>query len=133
MPETVRVDRWLWATRFYKTRARATEACREGRIRRGGLPLKPAAAVSIGDRLEIPSHDRTHTRQIEVLALEDVRVGASLAQTAYRDHTPADIIEAAAERRAEQKTERLFRHGDDQGRMTKKLRRDWAGSQPDES
>lgn len=130
MAESVRADRWLWATRFYKTRTRATEACQQGRIRRGGRPLKPAAPISAGDRLEIPAHDRTHTRQVEVVRLDALRGSAPVAQSAYLNHTSAAVLEEAARQRAQSKDERQFRHDNDQGRMTKKLLRAWQKAQP---
>jgi ribosome-associated heat shock protein Hsp15 len=86
MTDGVRVDRWLWAVRLFKTRGDATDACRGGHVRVNGRSAKAAAAVQVGDRVEVRAHgiDRT----LEVRQLIEKRVGASLAADSYIDHTP---------------------------------------------
>jgi ribosome-associated heat shock protein Hsp15 len=125
MPKTVRIDKWLWAARFLKTRSLATKECTAGNIKRGATPLKPAASIQVGDHLEIPSADGIYQRHIEITALLDKRVSAPLAREAYLDHTPEDVLAAAKERRAIHLKDRLQRQEGDQGRMTKKKRREW--------
>jgi ribosome-associated heat shock protein Hsp15 len=123
--ESVRIDKWLWAVRLFKTRTLAAAECKGGKIKRAGQSLKASAEVRIGDRLEVPSTDGHFKRQVEVLQLIDKRVGAPLAKLACKDHTPADILEAARKQSIGQRAARLIRKEGDQGRMTKKQRRDW--------
>lgn len=125
MPKIIRIDKWLWAARFFKTRSLATKECSAGKIKRGTTPLKPAASIQIGDHLEIPAADDTYKRHIEVTGLLDKRVSAPLAREAYLDHTPEDVLAAAKERRAIHLKDRINRQEGDQGRMTKKKRREW--------
>ncbi len=79
----VRIDKWLWAARFFKTRSLATRACELGRIHAGGQPAKPAREVHPGDllRVKTPSGDF----EIEVLLLSELRGPAPVAQTLYRE------------------------------------------------
>ncbi|MBZ5575038.1 MAG: RNA-binding S4 domain-containing protein [Acidobacteriia bacterium] len=79
----VRIDKWLWAARFFKTRSLAVRACELGRIESNGQLAKPAREVHIGDRLQVknPSGDF----QVEVLLLSEMRGPASVAQTLYRE------------------------------------------------
>jgi ribosome-associated heat shock protein Hsp15 len=79
----VRVDKWLWAARFFKTRALAARACELGRIVSNGHEAKPAREVHSGDHL----HIRTEAGDfhVEVKALSEVRGPASVAQTLYRE------------------------------------------------
>jgi ribosome-associated heat shock protein Hsp15 len=80
---SVRIDKWLWAARFFKTRALASKACELGRIQSNGQPAKPAREVRIGSMLRITNDGGDF--EIEVLALSDVRGPASVAQTLYRE------------------------------------------------
>jgi ribosome-associated heat shock protein Hsp15 len=84
--ESTRVDRWLWATRLFKTRSEATDACRGGHVRVNGTPAKAATTVRVGDRLAVRAHGRD--RDLEVVQVIDKRVGAPLAQACLVDHTP---------------------------------------------
>lgn len=122
---SIRIDKWLWAVRLFKTRSLAAKACSAGKIKRGTSAMKPSAAVQIGDHLEIPAADASHKRHIEVIHLHEKRVGAPIARVAYTDHTSADILEEANKKRAENRQNRLLRKEGDQGRMTKKQMRDW--------
>lgn len=96
---SVRVDKWLWAARFFKTRSLAARSCELGRIVMNSQPLKPAREVKVGDMLHI-SNDGGEF-EIEVLALSDVRGPASVAQTLYRETEASreQRMKAAAERR----------------------------------
>ena len=79
----VRMDKWLWAARFFKTRSLAARACDLGRIESNGQPAKPAREVRSGDRLQVKND--TGDFQLEVLALSDVRGPAAVAQALYRE------------------------------------------------
>ena len=79
----MRIDKWLWAARFFKTRALATRACDLGRIESNGHPAKPAREVHAGDRLQVQNDSGVF--QIEVLALSEMRGPAAIAQTLYRE------------------------------------------------
>ncbi len=125
MAQSVRIDKWLWATRFYKTRTSAAAACHGGKIKRSGVTLKPSSNIKPGDTIEVPSHDGSHKKIIEVVEPLDKRVAAPIAQAAYIDHTKEDVLKEALERNQEQKENRLTRKKGDQGRMTKKNRRAW--------
>ena len=80
---SVRMDKWLWAARFFKTRALAARACELGRIQSNGQPAKPAREVHIGDMLRVTNEGGEF--QVEVLLLSEVRGPASVAQTLYRE------------------------------------------------
>ncbi|HWU46203.1 MAG TPA: RNA-binding S4 domain-containing protein [Humibacter sp.] len=80
-----RVDVWIWATRFYKTRSLATAACRAGHVRVNGDRAKPAQPVRIGDEVRVVT-DREHTVVVRGILLK--RVGAPVAAAAYDDKTP---------------------------------------------
>lgn len=121
----MRVDKWLWAVRLYKTRSKAAHDCSAGKVKRSGKNLKPSSALKPGDRLEVPSPDNTYKRDIEVVELLEKRVGAPIAQAAYRDHTPAEILAEAEQRRLANKENRRTRREGDQGRLTKRKRRQW--------
>jgi ribosome-associated heat shock protein Hsp15 len=79
----VRIDKWLWAARFFKTRALAARACELGRIESNGQPAKPARDVRVGDLLQIKNDSGTF--QVEVLVLGQLRGPAAVAQTLYRE------------------------------------------------
>ncbi len=122
---SVRLDKWLWSVRLYKTRSLATKECNAGKIKRGTTALKPSTAIKIGDHLDIPSHDGTHKRHLEVVELLEKRVSAPLARDAFVDHTSEEVLKAAEEARAQKREDRLLRQEGDQGRMTKKKHREW--------
>jgi ribosome-associated heat shock protein Hsp15 len=77
----LRIDKWLWAARFFKTRSLAADAVEKGRVRIGGATVKPAKEVRVGDLVEIEIERIVW--QIEVLGVCDVRGPASVAQTLY--------------------------------------------------
>ena len=79
----VRMDKWLWAARFFKTRSIATKACELGRITSNGNPAKAAREVKVGDLLHVKND--TGDFQIEVLGLSEMRGPAAAAQALYRE------------------------------------------------
>jgi ribosome-associated heat shock protein Hsp15 len=80
---SVRIDKWLWAARFFKTRSMAAHACELGRIESHGQPAKPAREVKAGDMLRI--RNASGEFQVEVLSVSDIRGPAAVAQTLYRE------------------------------------------------
>lgn len=103
----VRIDKWLWAARFFKTRAIAVKACELGRVRSNGQLAKPAREVRAGDQLEITTDAGLHS--IQVLKLSEVRGPASEAQLLYfeSDESVAARAKAQEERKAMHLFERL--------------------------
>lgn len=83
MMDSVRMDKWLWAARFFKTRSLAARACELGRVQSHNQPVKPARDVRIGDFLQIRTEGGDF--EVEVLLLSEVRGPASVAQTLYRE------------------------------------------------
>lgn len=79
----VRLDKWLWAARFFKTRALAARACELGRVLSNGQPVKPAREIRVGNQLAITTEGGLF--QIEVLGLSETRGPAATAQTLYRE------------------------------------------------
>jgi ribosome-associated heat shock protein Hsp15 len=104
---SVRIDKWLWAARFFKTRALAARACELGRIQSNGQPAKPARDVRIGDMLRVTNDGGDF--EVEVLLLSEVRGPASVAQTLYRETETSKELrqKAAAERKAMRQFEEL--------------------------
>jgi len=79
----VRMDKWLWAARFFKTRSLAARACELGRIESNGQPAKAAREVRVGDRLQVKNAGGDF--QVEVLVLSEMRGPAAVAQTLYQE------------------------------------------------
>ena len=79
----VRIDKWLWAARFFKTRALAGQACELGRIESNGQPAKPSREVHVGDRLHVKNDGGDF--QVDVLILSQMRGPAAVAQTLYHE------------------------------------------------
>jgi len=104
---SVRMDKWLWAARFFKTRALAVRACELGRIQSNQQPAKAAREVRIGDMLRVANDGGDF--QVEVLLLSNVRGPASVAQTLYRETEASRELrlKVAAERRAMKQFEEL--------------------------
>jgi ribosome-associated heat shock protein Hsp15 len=98
----VRIDKWLWAARFFKTRALASKACDLGRIQANGLKAKPAREVHAGDLLRIENEGGIF--QIEVLQLSEMRGPAAVAQKLYceTDASREARLKLAEERKAMQ-------------------------------
>lgn len=80
---SMRIDKWLWAARFFKTRSLASRACDLGRIECNGLKAKPAREVRAGDKLIIQNEGGRF--DVDVLGLSEIRGPAAQAQTLYRE------------------------------------------------
>lgn len=116
-PETSpRLDKWLWATRWCKTRSEAAEACRTGAVKKGKQKLKPSYSPRVGDLLLFRKQNLWRT--LRVMQILQKRVNASLAQECYEDLTDPATVE---EWRANRKDSAWART---QGRPTKKDRRE---------
>ncbi|HWE87376.1 MAG TPA: RNA-binding S4 domain-containing protein [Terracidiphilus sp.] len=98
----MRIDKWLWAARFFKTRAQAAKACDLGRVGSDGKEAKPAREVRVGDMLRIRTEGGEY--EVEVLALSEIRGPAAVAHTLYRETDASKEARArvAEERRAMQ-------------------------------
>lgn len=96
----MRIDKWLWAARFFKTRALAARACELGRIESNHQPAKPARDVCVGDVLQITTEAGNF--QVDVLVLSEIRGPAAVAQTLYRETDESRVLrlKAAEERKA---------------------------------
>jgi ribosome-associated heat shock protein Hsp15 len=116
---SVRIDKWLWAARFFKTRSLATDAVEGGKIKLNGERPKPAKAVKIGDQLEVRSGSFTFS--ISVLGLSDKRGPASVAVTLYAE---SEESQSARKILAEQLRANAAATPFVRGRPTKKARRD---------
>ncbi|MCU6432294.1 RNA-binding S4 domain-containing protein [Undibacterium sp. Jales W-56] len=118
MTDTIRIDKWLWAARFFKTRTLATNAVELGRVLQNEQRVKPAHHIKPGDLLEI--HHAEQIWVIQVIRLADVRGSASVAQTMYQETA------ASTERRAQlAQDKKYFREPSAalNGRPTKRDRR----------
>ncbi len=118
MPESVRIDKWLWAVRIYKTRSQATEACRKGHVSIGGLPVKPSREVHIGETVQV--RKLPVTRSFKVLAIAGKRMSAKLVPDFLQDVTPPEELELLKI----QKDMQWISRDKGTGRPTKKDRRD---------
>ena len=105
--DSVRLDKWLWAARFFKTRSLAARACGLGRIQSNGQPAKAAREVRIGDMLRVTNDGGDF--EVEVLLLSEVRGPATVAQTLYRETEASRELrlKVAAERKAMRQFEQL--------------------------
>ncbi len=106
----VRLDKWLWAARFFKTRTLAIKSCDIGRIQANGLRAKPSREIHVGDLLQI--ENEAGLFQIEVLKLSHIRGPAAVAQTLYRETEASREarIKLAEERKAMQQYAPLPEH-----------------------
>jgi ribosome-associated heat shock protein Hsp15 len=114
----LRIDKWLWAARFFKTRSLAADAVEKGRVRIGGASVKPAKDVRVGDLVEVEIERVVW--QVEVLGICEVRGPASVAQALY-----AETPDSRAKRTAELERRKTYREPAAalHGRPTKRNRR----------
>ncbi len=94
-PTTVRIDKWLWSVRLYKTRSLAIAACDNGRVKVSGQQAKPSRPVRVGDVLTVATPELTKT--VKVLQLIEQRVSASAVAESLEDLTPPELYERARE------------------------------------
>jgi ribosome-associated heat shock protein Hsp15 len=120
-PETIRIDKWLWAVRLYKSRSLATAACQAGHVKVAGQSVKASRTVRVGDTITALSGE-VH-RIVKVLALLEQRVGAKLVPSYLEDLTPAEEYARAREKREGP----LVQFPKGWGRPTKKQRRQIEG------
>lgn len=120
--QNVRVDKWLWAARFFKTRTLAQEAVELGRVRLEGNRIKSSRELKLGDRLEITRGEEKFT--VYVQALSTVRGPASVAQTLYRETDESRILreENAALRKLAAEPALAIRKGRPTKRDARKIR-----------
>ena len=91
MKEEVRIDKWLWATRIFKTRTIASDACKEGRVTIKGQNVKPSHGIRVGQVVEVRKPPVTYS--FEVLGLIENRVGAKLVPNYLKNVTSRDQLE----------------------------------------
>ena len=117
---TLRVDKWLWAARFFKTRSLAVKACELNRVQVAGHPVKPSREVRAGDFLRV----RTDTAdfEVEVLDISDQRGPATVARLLYEETPASEAARAAA---AEQRRSMPQLQVIAEGKPTKKARRQY--------
>jgi ribosome-associated heat shock protein Hsp15 len=115
----VRMDTWLWAARFFKTRTLAKRSCELGRIQSNGHPAKAAREIRVGDQLRVTNEGGVY--ELEVLLLSETRGPATVAQTLYRETEASRELrqKLTDERKAMQRFETL-----PEGRPSKRDRRE---------
>ncbi len=87
----VRIDKWMWATRIFKTRTIAAEACKKGRVSVSGTTVKPSRTIKIGDIIQVRKPPVTYS--FKVLALTENRMGAKIVPEFLENVTPAEQME----------------------------------------
>ena len=120
MPDKVRIDKWLWAVRIYKSRTLAADACKDGKVKAGGIAVKASHMVGAGDLLEVKKGGFDF--QFKVLSLLEKRVGAPIAVTCYEDLTPAEELNKYKDWFVGKSTGEIREKG--AGRPTKRERRE---------
>ncbi len=118
MADEIRIDKWLWAVRIYKTRSVATEECRKGHVSIGNLPVKPSRSVHIGEIVKV--RKSPIVRSFKVLGLAEKRMSAKLTEDFLEDVTPPEELEL----QEMQRNMRWITRDKGTGRPTKKDRRE---------
>jgi ribosome-associated heat shock protein Hsp15 len=118
MMSEIRIDKWLWAVRIFKTRTIAVEACKKNRVTVNDVPAKPARTVKIGDVIAVRKSPITYS--FRVLALTGNRIGAKLTPNFFENITPPEQYEILKL----QKISGFIDRAKGTGRPTKKERRD---------
>lgn len=116
--EEVRIDKWLWAVRIFKTRTIAADACKKNRIAIGNTNIKPSKMIRVGDVIEVRRPPVTYS--FEVLGLSDKRMGAKLVPDFMKNVTPPEALEVLEL----EKMAGFVDRARGTGRPTKKDRRD---------
>ena len=114
----MRIDKYLWAVRQFKTRTSATDKVRDGKVEVGGVAVKPSREVKVGE--EVVIRKGASMVSLEVLALPKSRIGPKLVEDYMKNTTPVEEREKALAIREAQRNSTFL-----QGRPTKKARRDW--------
>lgn len=91
MADIARIDKWLWASRIFKTRSIAADACKNGRVTIGGVNVKPSHMVKVGETVSVRKPPVTYS--FRILKTIEQRVGAKLLPEIYENVTPADQYE----------------------------------------
>jgi ribosome-associated heat shock protein Hsp15 len=127
MKDDVRIDKWLWAARFFKTRQLAIDAIDKGKVKAGGAHIKPSRNVKLGDRLHIDNG--ADQWEVLVVGISGKREGAPIARLLYEESE-----QSIARRQQESERRRLFPEpfADSKGRPTKRDRRQWERATGDE-
>lgn len=118
MEELVRIDKWLWAVRLFKSRSLATEECKKGHIQIDGISVKPSRIPKIGDIVQVRKLPVIHS--YKVIELVGKRINAKLVPLYMEDVTPPEVLEVVEIR----KRMSQFDRDRGTGRPTKKERRD---------
>ena len=118
MAEGVRIDKWLFAVRLFKTRSQASEECRKGKVNIGGMNVKPSRELKVGEIIQL--RRPPITRSYKVLALTENRMAAKIVPEFMIETTPASELEIVEM----QKNMSVFNRERGTGRPTKKERRD---------
>ena len=117
---TVRIDKWLWATRVFKTRTLAVESCKAGKVKIGDLKAKPSREVTTGDIITVRKDGMS--KILEVIAILEKRVGAKTVAEYLKDLTPDEDYATAREHR---KAMPRFSRSSIKPRPTRKERQAW--------
>jgi ribosome-associated heat shock protein Hsp15 len=122
----IRLDKWLWAARFYKTRALATDAVEGGKVKLNGQRTKPAHAIKVSDNIAIVIGE--YTWQLTVLALSDKRAAAPIAQTLYQEDVDSHALRQAqiSERKVMGQTHPIRAPDKQDRRNIQKLKHSWS-------
>lgn len=118
MAEGVRIDKWLWAVRLFKTRSQASEDCKKGKVLINGVAVKPSREIKTGETIQLKRPPIT--RSYKILALTENRMGAKVVPEYMIETTPASELEILEM----QKNMSFFNREKGTGRPTKKERRD---------
>lgn len=114
----MRIDKYLWTVRYFKTRSLATEACKKGHVKLNNVNIKPAKEVYVGEKISVRKNQINY--QIEILDIPKNRVGAKLVDLYRKDTTPKEAFEA----QELLKLSKDYYRKKGVGRPTKKDRRD---------
>ena len=116
MAKSVRIDKYLWAVRLYKTRTLATEACKKGRVSMADMPAKPSRTVTAGDVIQVRKMPVTYSYRVKDPI--EKRVGAKIVDQYVEDITPQEELQ-----KLEMRDDFFVKRDRGAGRPTKKERR----------
>lgn len=120
MKTKVRIDKWLWSVRIFKTRTLATNACKSNKVKIGDKQLKPSYLVTVGEKIQVKKEGFDLT--FEVIALLEKRVGAPIAVTCYKNLTTPEEMNKYKDWFVGKSSNEMREKGE--GRPTKRQRRD---------